>query len=67
MREKTSQTLPMNEALENAGYSTVEEMVAAVVGSDENCPTRCEHGCEVEPDGICPHGHKSMLLLLGMI
>jgi hypothetical protein len=24
-------------------------------------------GCEVEPDGTCPHGHKSWLVLWGMI
>ena len=24
-------------------------------------------GCEVEPDGMCPHGHPSWLLQLGMI
>lgn len=24
-------------------------------------------GCLVEPDGVCPHGHKSWLLVLGMI
>ena len=24
-------------------------------------------GCAVEPDGICPHGHQSWLLRLGMI
>ena len=24
-------------------------------------------GCRVEPDGICPHGHKSWLLELGYI
>ncbi len=24
-------------------------------------------GCEVEPDGVCPHGHPSWLLVLGMI
>lgn len=24
-------------------------------------------GCEVEGDGICPHRHKSWLLVLGMI
>ena len=23
-------------------------------------------GCEVEPDGECPHGHKSWLILLGI-
>lgn len=24
-------------------------------------------GCRVEPDGYCPHGHKSPLLVLGYI
>lgn len=24
-------------------------------------------GCRVEPDGSCPHGHKSWLLVLGLV
>lgn len=24
-------------------------------------------GCQVEPDGICPHGHPSWFLRLGLI
>lgn len=24
-------------------------------------------GCIVEPDGVCPHKHKSWLIVLGMI
>lgn len=24
-------------------------------------------GCTVEPDGVCPHGHPSWLLALGLI
>ena len=24
-------------------------------------------GCEVEPDGVCPHGHPSWLVRLGLI
>lgn len=24
-------------------------------------------GCEVEPDGTCPHGHPSWLLVYGLI
>jgi hypothetical protein len=27
----------------------------------------CEEGCVVEPDGECPHGHPSVLILLGLI
>jgi hypothetical protein len=24
-------------------------------------------GCPIEPDGVCPHGHPSWLIVLGMI
>lgn len=24
-------------------------------------------GCKVEPDGVCPHGHPSWLVRLGLI
>ena len=34
---------------------------------DSVIPTRCPEGCEVEPDGECPHGAKSVLLLAGLI
>ena len=27
----------------------------------------CEYGCEVEPDGHCPHGKPSWLIELGII
>ena len=30
-------------------------------------PACCEEGCEVEPDGVCPHGNKSILLEIGVI
>jgi hypothetical protein len=29
------------------------------------CKTPC--GCRVEPDGVCQHGKKSWLLILGLI
>jgi hypothetical protein len=31
------------------------------------CEAACPHGCRVEPDGHCPHGHPSWLLKLGLI
>lgn len=31
------------------------------------CEAACEEQCWVEPDGICEHGKKSWLLVLGMI
>lgn len=29
--------------------------------------TDCPEGCEVEPDGVCPHGFESAALTLGVI
>ena len=34
-------------------------------GEEGGCET--PDGCWVEPDGICEHGHKSWLLIMGMI
>lgn len=31
------------------------------------CPTKCEKNCIVEPDGVCPHGLKSVALEFGFI
>lgn len=30
-------------------------------------PTKCPQSCSVEPDGVCPHGFKSVALELGFI
>lgn len=30
-------------------------------------PTRCPEGCSVEPDGVCPHGYKSVAMEYGFI
>ena len=34
---------------------------------DEEGGCETPDGCWVEPDGICEHGHKSWLLIMGMI
>lgn len=31
------------------------------------CEAACPHGCWVEPDGICPHGKPSWLIVMGLI
>jgi hypothetical protein len=33
---------------------------------DEETPEATD-GCWIEPDGVCPHGHPSWLLRLGLI
>jgi len=34
---------------------------------DSVVPACCEDGCEVEPDGHCPHGNPSILIALGIL
>lgn len=29
-------------------------------------PCEATDGCEVDPDGLCPHGHPSWLLVFGL-
>lgn len=36
-------------------------------GFDATAPACCSEGCVVEPDGRCPHGCPSVLLVLGAI
>jgi len=43
------------------------EVLESCVMGDGNAPTRCLEGCEVEPDGTCPHGYDSILLEMGLI
>lgn len=42
---------------------TMDELEDMVIDS----VVEATDGCEVEPDGICPHGHVSWLLYLGLI
>lgn len=50
-----------DEALDNAGM-TLEDCIF-----DSIVPSCCSHGCMIEPDGTCEHGHESVLLDMGMI
>lgn len=37
------------------------------ISMDGIAPALCEDGCEVEPDGRCPHGCPSVLIATGVI
>ena len=41
-----------------------EDRIAAMV--IDAAPCLATDGCEVEPDGFCPHGHPSWLVRLGI-
>lgn len=59
-----SRKLSVDETLEMHGleFDDLEELVYESV-----VPACCEDGCEVEPDGTCPHGNPSILLAMGII
>lgn len=48
-------------------YETVNDILADLSVDDSVVPALCTEGCEVEPDGYCPHGGKSVMLALGVI
>ncbi len=52
------------EALEKVQKKSEEDFLAFIeICLDECwCPTKCPEGCLVEPDGVCPHGFKSVAL-----
>lgn len=58
--------LTLEELLAQDGR-TLEEICEAVLIGEENAPTLCDQGCEVEPDGVCAHGCPSVLRAAGMI
>ncbi len=58
--------LTVDELLRQDGRS-LEQIARAMLFGDENAPALCDHGCEVEPDGTCQHGCRSILLAAGLI
>lgn len=61
-------TLPENDREEKRRQSEAEFNQFMAECLDEGwSPTKCPQGCPVEPDGVCPHGFKSVALELGFI
>jgi hypothetical protein len=54
----------IEEIMEEYGYVSIEDLLHDYM-FDSIVPACCTHGCEVEPDGRCEHGHPSILLELG--
>ena len=56
--------------LDQEGYPQTQEglmeLVEEIMTDERNSPALCSEGCEVEPDGHCPHGHPSIMLVCGM-
>lgn len=45
----------------------LDQLSACVMETQDSFPTSCPRGCEVEPDGICQHGHPAWLRRYGLI
>ena len=59
--------ITIQEWLTQNGYSSAEEALTEYSERDDSYPAMCSEGCQVEPDGHCPHGAPSLLLALGLI
>jgi hypothetical protein len=59
--------ITLKEWLPENCYSIADEALAEYSQLDDLYPALCSEGCEVEPDGHCPHGGPSLLLALGLI
>lgn len=66
MPEDNPRRLKMSELAAREGFTDDMEMLEAYT-SDSVMPALCEAGCQVEPDGKCPHGHPSPLRHLGFV
>lgn len=50
------------------GIDEAPDLEQIIEWEDEGfCEAACSEGCRVEPDGTCSHGHKSWMLILGLI
>jgi len=58
--------ITVEEVAEDHGYDNVSVFLQEMC-QDSVVPACCSEGCEVEPDGICEHGCKSVLLSLKLI
>ena len=43
------------------------DLLEALESADEYGTVETDDGCIVEPDGVCPHGEMSPLLIAGCI
>jgi len=63
------QNFVKSEETEEARKKSADEFIEFIeICLDEGwSPTKCTEGCPVEPDEVCPHGFKSIVLELGFM
>lgn len=65
--KKNPYRIPAREVLEDWGVDPSDEGALMEFLGGGSVPACCREGCEVEPDGVCPHGCPSVLLSCGLI
>lgn len=59
--------LTIVEIEEAEGMSALEILEDEMFGTRIGVPAMCSEGCEVELDGICQHGFKSLAMHMGVV
>ncbi len=59
--------LTLAQWMEKEGVKSLDEILTQYDLLDSVQPALCSEGCEVEPDGTCPHGGVALTMALGVI
>lgn len=61
--------MKLSEFWASLGADTDDKRLGLIAGWIEESvvPALCDHGCEIEPDGLCQHDQPSILIKLGFI
>lgn len=65
-KKSNPKRISLSQVVETKGFESVGELLEEF-GLESVVPACCENGCQVEPDGRCPHGNPSILLAAGII
>lgn len=58
--------ISLSKVAEAQGCENCSEMIE-MYANESVVPACCSEGCDVEPDGRCPHGCPSIMLAVGVI
>jgi len=62
--------MTIDEFMQQEGMESFEDLYDSITNiwsPNAVYPALCTEGCEVEPDGTCPHGNPSIALELGLL
>lgn len=63
---KNEYRISVAKVAESEGFEDSYDLMVEF-GMESVVPACCKEGCQVEPDGMCPHGCPSIMLVIGVI